>query len=91
MRHNGTGESAVFPCDDWLDNGKKGKLERYLLAGVGEEGRQPGEGQRRYKVTCNTSFKDYAGTDAPVWIQISGPKVRRCQLDPNLKASSFKF
>ena len=62
VRHNGTGETTMFPCDNWLCEDSKaagggggghlgGKLERMLLAGVGEEGREVADGQRRYVIS----------------------------------------
>ena len=72
VRNNGTGENVMFPCDNWLS--KETSLERMLLAGVGEEGREIMDGQRRYRVSTVTSNKSYAGTDAVVFISVKGPK-----------------
>ena len=43
LRH-GTGTTTMFPCDNWLS--KETALERMLLAGTGEEGRELTDGQR---------------------------------------------
>ena len=70
VRHERTGETFMFPCDEWIS--EDAAKERVLLAGVGVEGaaKKVAKGQRKYVVTTcllytSPSPRDQRGSRMP--------------------------